>query len=91
MQQTTKFKYVCIGKFTLPLVSLPACGPVFYSPTAIGVYTYILTYKNVNISGSAKKLQLQRSSCSAATQRVEKLYFISSNEEKSYIFIRSAK
>lgn len=66
MQQTTKFKYVCIGKFTLPLVSLPACGPVFYSPTAIGVYTYILTYKNVNISGSAKKLQLQRSSCSAA-------------------------
>lgn len=25
------------------------------------------------------------------TQRVEKLYFISSNEEKSYIFIRSAK
>lgn len=50
-----------------------------------------MTYKNVNISGSTKKLQLQRSSCSAATQRVEKLYFISSNEEKSYIFIRSVK
>lgn len=68
------------------------CGPVFYSPPLQSEFIHIYWLIKMSISLAApRNCNCNEVLAAQQTQRVEKLYFISSNEEKSYIFIRSAK
>lgn len=90
MQQTTKFKYVLESLRSRSHRCRHAVRSFIVALQSEFIHIYWLIKMSISLA-APRNCNCNEVLAAQQTQRVEKLYFISSNEEKSYIFIRSAK